>query len=257
MKKKILLITGIFLIIVLGIYLALNITTSKDRLNNLLNEMNKTETLIIGYSDILRNNVETFTTNDITYFKLEEITDKEKIEEVIKIFESIKVPENKISTMPLIIDEYILRFLDKDGNVLVEADFNSLYKDKNFENYDMSEENKNKLKSFINNNISTDLSNIKARLNYCIGINENTDFNYEIKSIEDIIDNIKDINYSRVVVTDNNRIYALVNTKNKDSLEKINTYFKNNYRGYKIKELENNFYIFIYSDIEYNLDDLR
>lgn len=256
MKKKVLLITGTFLIIILGIYMALNITTSKDRLNNLLKEMNNTETLIIGYNDILKNNLETFTNNGVSYYKLAEITDKEKIEEVIKIFNSIKVPDNKISTMPLINEEYLLRFLDKDGNVLVTADFNSLSKDKYSETFKMTDENKNKLISFINNNIQVNLSNVKIKLNEYIGINENTDFNYEIKFIEDIIDNIKDIDYSRVVVTDNNRIYALVNTKNSDSLEKIDKYFKDNYKGYKKKDLNNNFYVFIHSDIEYNLDSL-
>lgn len=256
MKKKVLLITGIFLIIILGIYMALNITTSKNRLNNLLKEMNNTETLIIGYNDILKNNLETFTNNGVSYYKLAEITDKEKIEEVIKIFNSIKVPDNKISTMPLINEEYLLRFLDKDGNVLVTADFNSLSKDKYSETFKMTDENKNKLISFINNNIQVNLSNVKTKLNEYIGINENTDFNYEIKFIEDIIDNIKDINYSRVVVTDNHRIYALVNTKNSDSLERIDKYFKDNYKGYKKKDLNNNFYVFIHSDIEYNLDSL-
>lgn len=256
MKKKVLLITGTFFIIILGIHMALNITTSKDRLNNLLKEMNNTETLIIGYNDILKNNLETFTNNGVSYYKLAEITDKEKIEEVIKIFNSIKVPDNKISTMPLINEEYLLRFLDKDGNVLVTADFNSLYKDKYSETFKMTDENKNKLISFINNNIQVNLNNVKTKLNEYIGINENTDFNYEIKFIEDIIDNIKDIDYSRVVVTDNNRIYALVNTKNSDSLEKIDKYFKDNYKGYKKKDLNNNFYVFIHSDIEYNLDSL-
>lgn len=257
MKKKVLLITGIFLIIILGIYMALNITTSKNRLNNLLKEMNNTETLIIGYNDILKNNLETFTNNGVSYYKLAEITDKEKIEEVIKIFNSIKVPDNKISTMPLINEEYLLRFLDKDGNVLVTADFRSLSKDKYSETFKMTDENKNKLISFINNNIQVNLSNVKTKLNEYIGINENTDFNYEIKFIEDIIDNIKDINYSRVVVTDNHRIYALVNTKNSDSLERIDKYFKDNYKGYKKKDLNNNFYVFIHSDIEYNLDSLE
>lgn len=257
MKKKILLITGTFLIIILGIYLVSNMTTSKSRLNNLLNEMNKAKTLVIGYNDSLKDKVETFTTNGKSYYKLGKIIDKEKIEEVIKIFESIKVSDNKSSTMPLINDEYLLRFLDKDGNVLVEVDFNSLYKDKSYENYEMDDENKNKLINFIHNNIPIDLSNIKTKLNEYVGINENTDFYYEIRFIEEIIDNIYDINYSKVVVTDNGRIYSIVNTSNKDTLELINNYFKNNYKGYKKKNLNNNFYIFIYSDLEYNLDDLK
>lgn len=257
MKKKILLITSAFLIIILGIYMALNITTRKDRLNNLLKKMNNTETLIIGYNDVLKNNLETFTNNEVSYYKLAKITDKEKIEEVIKLFNSVKVPDNKTSTMPLIYDEYIFNFLDKDGNVLVTADFRSLSKDKYSETFEMNEDTNNKLMSFIHNNIPIDLSNVKTKLNEYIGINENTDFNYEIKFIEDIIDNINDINYSRVVVTDNNRIYALVNTKNSDSLELINDYFKKNYKGYKKKDLNNNFYVFIHSDIEYNLDSLR
>lgn len=257
MKKKKILITGTFLIIILGIYLVSNMTTSKSGLNNLLNEMNKAKTLVIGYNDILKDKVETFTTNGKNYYKLREIIDKEKIEEVIKIFESIKVSDNKPSTIPLNNDEYILRFLDKDGNILVEADFNSLYKGKSYENYEMDDENKNKLISFIHNSIPIELSNIKTKLNEYVGINENTDFYYEIRFIEEIIDNIKDINYSRVVVTDNGRIYSIVNTSNKDTLELINNYFKNYYKGYKKKDLNNNFYIFIYSDLEYNLNDLK
>lgn len=258
MKKRIFLISGLFLIIILSVYLIFNITSSKNNLNNLLNEMNNAETLIIGYSDILKNNAETFTINGVTYYKLAEITESERIEEIINIFASIKEQDNKISTMPLINDEYILRFLDKDGNILIDVDFNSIYKDKVFKNYEMTEENQNKLNNFINNNIQINLSNVKTQLNEYIGnVYENIDFDYEIKFIEDIIDDIKDINYSRVVVTNNNRIYALVNTKNSNSLEIINKYFKNNYEGYKRKNLQDNFYVFIYSDIEYNLDNLE
>lgn len=106
----------------------------------------------------------------------------------------------------------------------------------------------------IKNIIKIELLNDRNNLNVsCLetyigsSITSNTVEPKEI-NLGDIIDyDISKVNYSKVKITDNGWIYAIVKTQDDVVVNELNNYFNNNYKGYKSATTLDNTHIYIYN----------
>lgn len=241
-------------IIVIGlIVVCMNITTPKQRLNRLLEKMSITNEIVIGYSETSYNLKEEFESDGLKYSVVDHITDKNKIEEIISLYSDISVSDGLVTTMQYdgSTNIYILRFLDKDGNVLLEGTKTYLKDDKNTENILMNEDNQNKLQEIINSYIKINLSCVKNKIMTYI---TTEDANYNVVDISDITKLNAD--YSEIIKSNVGNIYAIVKGNN-EVIKDFDNYFKKNYKGYKKIDLSQNYVVYVYSANEYNIEDLR
>lgn len=71
------------------------------------------------------------------------------------------------------------------------------------------------------------------------------------KSLSDIIDvDIENIDYSKIMVTDNNLIYVLVKTDDENIKSVLDNYFDENYKGYKKANYDSGYDAYIYTSID-------
>ena len=228
MKKKYVIVG----IIAIGlIVLCLNITTPKQRLNRLLEKMPDTNEIVIGYSELSYNLKEEFESSGLKYSVVGHITD--------------------VDTADLNISTYILRFLNKDGNVILESTFTHLKDSKYAELFEMSKNNQNKLEEIINSYIKINLGCVKEKIMTYI-ITE--DANYNIVSIDEVTD--LNVDYSEIIKSNVGHIYAIVKGNN-EVIKDFDNYFKKNYKGYKKIELNQNYIVYVYSKNNFDIEELR
>jgi len=248
MKKKYVIVG----IIAIGlIVLCLNITTPKQRLNRLLEKMSDTNEIVIGYSELSYNLKEEFESSGLKYSVVGHITDKEKVQEIINLYSNVKSISNYVDTADLNISTYILRFLNKDGNVILESTFTHLKDSKYAELFEMSKNNQNKLQEIINSYIKINLGCVKEKIMTYI---TTEDANYNIVSIDEVTD--LNVDYSEIIKSNVGHIYAIVKGNN-EVIKDFDNYFKKNYKGYKKIELNQNYIVYVYSKNNINIEELR
>lgn len=76
-------------------------------------------------------------------------------------------------------------------------------------------------------------------------------------SLNDIIKvDAEKIEYSKVKITDNGLIYAIIKTNDENIIKTVDDYFTKKYNGYKKTKFDNNYLIYVYNkNTDFNLDN--
>lgn len=106
------------------------------------------------------------------------------------------------------------------------------------------------------NSIKTD-EDIERRLESFLGAYITTELvSPKEKALKDIIKvNMDNVEYSKVMATDNGRIYVIIKTNDDKIIKNLDNYFNKNYKGYQKATLDDKYCVYLYNALnDFNLE---